>query len=229
MLVKKIEERKIIMSNNKKLSYNLIIKNFVRVITIILCIFYLLSKDISPVIGGVVFLGTSLGIDIILKLIRIKLTNIIDIIIQSFIFLSLFLGKMYNIYAVFPWWDSFLHFISGIIVGFVGILVFKILVSEKIYFTLPPLVKSLISFLFAVTSSALWEVWEFAGDKLFGFDSQLNSLTDTMTDICVCILGGVIISVIIYEFYKKEKFKFVGKTVEAFSKINIKEEDNKFR
>ena len=215
--------------SNKKLSYNLIIKNFVRVVTIILCIFYLLSKDISPVIGGFVFLGTSLGIDIVLKLIRIKLTNIIDLIIQSFIFLCLFLGKMYNIYAVFPWWDSFLHFISGIIVGFAGILVFKILVSEKIYFILSPLVKSLISFLFAVTSSALWEICEFTGDRLFGLDSQLNSLTDTMTDICVCTLGGVIISVIIYEFYKKQKFKFVGKTVEAFSKINIKEEHNKFR
>lgn len=214
-------------SNKRKLSYNLVLKNFVRIMTFILCIFYLLNKNISPIIGGIAFLGTSLGIDIILRLIKIKLTNVIDVMIQSFIFLCLFLGKMYNIYAVFPWWDSFLHFISGIIVGFAGILTIKILLSEQTYCDLTPLVKALSAFLFAVASSALWEIWEFAGDQLFGFDSQLNSLIDTMTDMYVCTLGGLIISLIIYRFYKKGKFKFIGKGVEDFSKINIKEEHNK--
>ncbi len=207
--------------NRKKVPYNLILKNFVRVITIILCIFYLLNHNTKHIIGGIIFLITSLSVDIALKFIKIKLTNIIDLIIQSYIFLCLFLGKMYNIYTIFPWWDLFLHFISGIIIGLVGILAFSILIPKPVFNKLSPLVKALNTFLFAVASSALWEIWEFAGDELFGLNSQLNSLKDTMGDIIACALGGVLINIIIYKYYKKGNFRLIGEIVESFSKINI--------
>lgn len=216
------------MIKNKKISYNIILKNFIRILTLILCGFYLINHEDSHISGGLIFLITSLGVDIALRLIKIKLTNFIDLIVQIFIFLCLFLGKMYNIYAVFPWWDSFLHFISGIIIGLAGVLILRIFVPEKIFHNLSPLFKGLYGFIVAVASSALWEIWEFAGDQLFGLDSQLNSLMDTMTDICVCTVGGLIIGLIIYEFYKREKFKFIGKAVESFAVINSKEKPNKF-
>lgn len=51
-----------------------------------------------------------------------------------------------------------------------------------------------------------------------------------MTDICACTLGGIIISILIYRFYKKGTFRFIGEIVEQFSKINAKNKkyDNKF-
>lgn len=218
------------MSKNKRVLYNLIIKNFFRLITVIPCFFYLLEHDVTHIVGAIVFLLTSLGVDIVFKLINVKLTSIIDLTVQVFIFLCLFLGKMCDMYIIFSWWDSFLHFISGIIIGIGGILALRILLPEEVFFKLSVLVKTLNAFLFSVASSALWEIWEFAGDQLFGFNSQLNSLTDTMIDICACTLGGIIISILIYRFYKKGTFRFIGEIVEQFSKINAKNKkyDNKF-
>ncbi|MDO4535947.1 MAG: hypothetical protein Q4B63_09080 [Clostridium perfringens] len=217
------------MQKHKEIHYNLILKNFIRVLTIILCIFYLINNNLIHILGGILFLITSLGIDLILKLIKINLTDISDFILQSFIFLGLFLGKMYNIYAVFPWWDLFLHFISGILIGIVGVLILNVLISKEIFENLSPIFKALYAFISAATSASLWEIFEFAGDRLFGFNSQLNSLIDTMEDICICVLGGLIMSVMVYKFYKQGKFKFIGEVVESFSKINIKEEPNKFQ
>lgn len=217
------------MKKNKRISYNLIFKNFVRILTVILCVFYLINNNLSYIDGGIMFLITSIGVDIILKLIKINLTNLADFILQGFIFLCLFLGSMYNIYSIFPWWDLFLHFISGILVGIAGLISLNFLVTEKIFESLSAIFKAIYSFVVVSASSALWEIWEFAGDQLFGFDSQLNSLVDTMGDICICVLGGVIISIMVYKFYKKDKFKFIGKTIEAFSKINIKEKHNKLK
>lgn len=215
------------MKKAKKIHYNLALKNFIRILTIILCIFYLITNNLIHIFGGVLFLITSLGIDLILKLIKINLTDISDFIFQGFIFLALFLGKMYNIYVVFPWWDLFLHFISGILIGIVGLWLLSFLVSQNIFKNLSPIFKAIYVFIIATSSSALWEIFEFAGDRLLGFNSQLNSLVDTMGDICICVLGGLIISIMVYKFYKKNKFKFIGKSVEDFSIINTKRECNK--
>lgn len=216
------------MKKSKEIHYNLVLKNFIRVLTIILCIFYLITNNLIHIFGGVLFLVTSLGIDLLLKLIKISLTHISDFILHSFIFLALFLGKMYNIYVVFPWWDLFLHFISGILIGIVGLWLLSFLVSQNIFKNLSPMFKSIYVFMIATSSSALWEMFEFAGDRLLGFNSQLDSLVDTMGDICICVLGGFLISIVVYQFYKKGKFQFIGKAVEGFSIINIKEERDEF-
>lgn len=89
------------MSKNKRVLYNLIIKNFFRLITVILCFFYLLEHDVTHIVGAIVFLLTSLGVDIVFKLINVKLTSIIDLTVQVFIFLCLFLGKMCDMYIIF--------------------------------------------------------------------------------------------------------------------------------
>ena len=60
------------MSKNKRVLYNLIIKNFFRLITVILCFFYLLEHDVTHIVGAIVFLLTSLGVDIVFKLINVK-------------------------------------------------------------------------------------------------------------------------------------------------------------
>lgn len=208
------------MDKNKKLTYNIIFKNAIRCLAIISCFIYFINTEHDNAMGGVLFLITSLGVDIILKLIKINLTNIIDFILHGFIILCLLLGKMYNIYGILPWWDLFLHFISGILVGIAGLLLLRFSNSEECFNNFTPFFKATYAFIMSIASSAVWEAIEFVGDQTLGMDSQLNSLTDTMSDICICIVGGLIISVIIYLFYKKDKFKFIGKTVESFSRKN---------
>lgn len=205
-----------------KKSYNIIFKNFIRILAIILCVFYVVNSNLSYIKGGIMFLITSIGVDMILKLIKINLTNLADFILQGFIFLALFVRNMCNIYTVFPWWDLFLHFVSGILIGIVGLCLLRFLVTEELFESLSAIFKAIYSFMIVTASSSIWEMIEFAGDKLLGFNSQLNSLLDTMGDIYICVLGGGIISIIIYKFYKKNKFKFIGRIVEVFSIMNVK-------
>ena len=70
------------------------------------------------------------------------------------------------------------------------------------------------SIIFAIASAAVWEIWEFSTDKLFGFTSQNNSLDDTMWDIICGSLMGVIANIPLYLYIKGKKIKFIEKIVD---------------
>lgn len=103
-----------------------------------------------------------------------------------FIILSLFFGRVLNIYAIIPFWDKILHFLSGFILFSAGEEVFRSLgAAEK---------KHLIffSFLFASSAAGIWEIYEFSLDNLFGFNSQNASLPDSMLDMIFGNLSAII-------------------------------------
>ncbi|MDZ7684118.1 MAG: hypothetical protein U5O39_03165 [Gammaproteobacteria bacterium] len=62
----------------------------------------------------------------------------------------------------------------------------------------------MFSFMFAVGVGALWEIFEFAMDSIFGLDMQKamlgdpSGLTDTMWDLILDALGALTISTIGY-------------------------------
>ena len=47
-----------------------------------------------------------------------------------------------------------------------------------------------MSFSFAITIGALWEIFEFAMDQVFGLNMQKTGLVDTMWDLIVDTLGA---------------------------------------
>ncbi|GAB6138046.1 hypothetical protein [Halanaerobaculum tunisiense] len=126
------------------------------------------------------------------------------IIILLFIFASLYLGELQEYYLKFWWWDIMLHALSGIILGFIGfILVYLLNQGQQIKVTLSPLFIAIFSFTFALSVGALWEIFEFFMDLNFGLNMQKSSLVDTMWDLIVDSLGGLITSTIGYLYVKK--------------------------
>jgi len=121
-------------------------------------------------------------------------------------------------YSILPWWDIFLHFTSGALLGFLSLIILKPLIGENNLKTLPPLFIGIYILLFTISGATLWEFWEFAGDQLLGFDSQLNSLTDTMTDMISGSLSGVILSIMGFLHIKNGSFKFLDKFINAIKK-----------
>lgn len=210
------------MKTKDKITYNLWFKWTIWAITSVLCIYYFIKGQMGYIEGGVMFLASAIGIDIFLKLIKIKLSDSTDFIIQLFIFACLFMGKMYNIYSILPWWDSFVHFISGILLGIGSLLLLTIQVKEDVIKKLQPIFIATYGFLSSVAAAGLWEIWEFAGDQLFGLNSQGNSLMDTMTDICMGASGGIIAAILIYIYFKNGTFKFIGDFMDTFLMINKK-------
>ncbi len=119
-----------------------------------------------------------------------------------FIFATLFLGEVRDFYIRIWWWDMLLHASSGVLLGLLGFLVLYMLnESDRVGFALRPASLGFFAFCFAVALGALWEIFEFAMDQLFGMTMQKpmlgdpSGLTDTMWDLIVDTAGAVVASV----------------------------------
>jgi uncharacterized membrane protein YjdF len=146
----------------------------------------------------------------------------------AFVFASLFLGEIHGYYSRFWWWDIALHSCSGFLLGIIGFLLVHVLnETEDIEVHLKPGFVALFAFLFAVGIGALWEIFEFAMDSLFGMNMQKamsgdpSGLTDTMWDLIVDTLGALIIAVLGYGYIKTARNEsFLERWIQAFIKNN---------
>lgn len=127
----------------------------------------------------------------------------------GFVFASLFLGEVRGYYTRFWWWDVALHTASGFLLGIVGfLLVYVLNEKEEIDVHMKPGFVAFFAFLFAVGFGAIWEVFEFAMDSLFGMNMQKamfgdpSGLTDTMWDLIVDTVGAGVISILGYGYLK---------------------------
>lgn len=90
-----------------------------------------------------------------------------------FTFLAMFLGEILSFYDHFPWWDSMLHFSSGVMFGIIGYMLFISLNRDcGIRKRLNPVSVVLFVFCFSVSCGTVWEIFEFAGDTLFRMNMQ---------------------------------------------------------
>lgn len=142
-----------------------------------------------------------------------------EILILVFVFASLFLGEVRDYYTAYWWWDIVLHIGSGIALGFIGFLILFVLYKgNKI--NASPFTIALFSFCFAVAIGAVWEIFEFAMDQLFGLNMQKSGLIDTMWDLIVDSLGALLASAIGYIYLKKREVFFIDRIIKRFVKDN---------
>lgn len=153
-----------------------------------------------------------------------ELPNYMSILYFIFLYCAIYLGEVRNFYYLVPHWDTILHAFSGAMLGALGFTLVRILNdSEKVRVTLSPLFICLFAFCFALAVGALWEIYEFAGDSIFGLNMQKfrladgtelvghTALRDTMKDIIIDAIGAFIITLIGYftllgkPQYKKHK------------------------
>ncbi len=76
-----------------------------------------------------------------------------------------------------PFWDTFLHFISGfllIIIGIFLLYIFKDKIRVNLLFTV------IISFLFTMSCALFWECFEYTSDMLFKTDMQRDRIVTTI-------------------------------------------------
>ena len=111
--------------------------------------------------------------------------------ISVFVFATLFLGEVFDFYNRFWCWDVVLHGFSAIGFGIIGFL-FVFYLFEGDRYAAPPWALGLIAFAFALSIGALWEIFEFAMDRVFGLNMQKSGLLDTMWDLIVDTLGALV-------------------------------------
>ncbi len=105
----------------------------------------------------------------------------------AFILLSVFAGKSLQFYTRVPHWDKLLHFLSGILLYFIGVRLCIKFDSQA-----NTVLQKYFGLLFAVAAAGVWELYEFTGDLLFSLNAQNGSLSDTMTDILAGSLSALL-------------------------------------
>lgn len=158
---------------------------------------------------------------------RIAIPAEFEILALMFIFTSLFLGEVRGYYERFWWWDLLLHTTSGLLLGIVGfLLVYALNETADINLSMRPHFVALFAFVFAVAIGALWEIFEFTMDRIFGVNMQkpmlddASGLTDTMWDLIVDAVGALIISMLGWSHMKHHTRSFIDLWIQKFVRRN---------
>ncbi len=113
-----------------------------------------------------------------------------------FLFLSIYLGSFLDLYHILWWWDILIHALAGLLLGFLAMFLVNHLAKKGAN---SPVYIFLFVFCFSLSLTALWEIFEFMIDELFGMDMQRasdlvgqNALFDTMFDIISGTVGAII-------------------------------------
>lgn len=142
-----------------------------------------------------------------------------EILIVVLVYASIFLGEVQGYYTLFWWWDLVLHAGFALALGFVGFGVLYVLYrGDKI--RARPSTIAIFSFCFAVAFGALWEIFEFSMDQIFGYHMQKSGLLDTMWDLIVNAVGAFIASFIGYIYLKRGGFLMFDRLIDKFVKNN---------
>jgi hypothetical protein len=143
------------------------------------------------------------------KRFHVRIPHEFELLAIVLIYASLFLGEVHGYYVRYWWWDIVLHTGSGFLLGILGfLLVYVLNENDQVNLDLTPGFMALFAFTFALAFGALWEIFEFALDQVFGLNTQKpmfgdpSGLTDTMLDLIVDATGAFIIAVLGYGYLR---------------------------
>jgi len=121
-----------------------------------------------------------------------------------FLYGTLFMGEIFNAYERFWWWDVAFHTGSAVAFAMIGTMALLILLkADKL--TVPPFWVAVFAFAIAVAIGAVWEIYEYGMDQIFGLNMQKSGLVDTMNDLIVDSLGAIVGAVAGYLYLSRNK------------------------
>ena len=180
-----------------------------KVVSIIIGIVVGVNQIINNLPTGEIFISFSLIIIVllpnILRRFNLKISPTIEFIYLLFIFFAQTLGSVLNFYQTFYFYDKAMHFLSGIISSFAGIL---ILVKFGKYNEKNGAFNCVMIIFTVMAIAGFWEIFEFTANLRFGGDAQkvvATGVNDTMTDIIAALLGSILVC--IFYLYERETSK----------------------
>lgn len=178
----------------------------IRVLMVISIINFLINKEWFLAFATLVIFGLIM-IPRVLKIkYKVVLPYDFEIATVVFIYLSIYLGSLRNYYERFSYWDTILHFQSGILLWIIGFfLVFILNVQEWTRLRLSAGFVSFFAVTFSVSMWVIWEIYEFIMDTFFHFNMQKSGIPDTMEDLIINALGAIIVAIIGYVWMKNNR------------------------
>ena len=122
-------------------------------------------------------------------------------------------GSILKLYDKFPGYDRVVHFISGLILGYIGYYIGDYL-FRKLEMPHERFIITLFAGLFSFSCAGFWEIIEFSTDCVMHMGVQHGN-TDTMGDIVSGYLGGALFQLLKLFEHRKELSK---ETIRSFFK-----------
>lgn len=191
----------------KKLNlFNKILIILSSIINTICLVLTLMGKYDANVLGCLSYYLLMI-VPFVLKKLKVEFSDPIKTVYIVFMICACLVGSILKFYGRIYWFDSFVHYISGILTAFLGFIVlirFKKYNEKNIAFNI------VFMILLTLSVAALWECFEFTVDMTLGGDTQkvmTTGVTDTMKDIICALFGGLLSSIMYaYEFVNKKKW-----------------------
>lgn len=175
-----------------------------------------------------------------LKRYKLDIPDFIYIIFILFCMAHFFLGEILGFFVKVSWWDNLLHTFSGCMIALLSFSLINLLnKTNGKDFKLNIWFASIFAFALTLAIGALWEIYEFASDMLFESNMQrayvstmsgrgeplvgMAALEDTMNDLILDAVGGLIVCVVCAICVKTNKLK-----LEDLSVIKKQSQEEKF-
>lgn len=137
-----------------------------------------------------------------------------------FMFSTLILGEIANLYNMLWWWDVALHVVSSAGIAIIGFIIITLIYKDRDMKAAPWLTTFLV-FSFAMALAVVWEIYEFLIDLFFETDTPMQlGNTDTMTDLIVAVMGAIIVCAYGFDYIKRQRtITVIAATIEE-GKVN---------
>lgn len=165
---------------------------------------------------------------ILWRVCRLRPVLLAELVFDWFVFAAVPFASLFGAYDLIPYWDKILHFLSGFLFAALGTTVYF---AKKPGHALDPadaFNAALYTWMFAMMSAVLWEIWEYLV-SFSGADPQQVAVTgvgDTMGDIIVCTVGGLITAVSCWKYLRRAGKGHIGLMMRLFEAVyreNIRE------
>lgn len=158
----------------------------------------------TKVFMGFLTVGVMVALALVQRRFHHPLPPILASIIYIFVFISVVAGTFGGGYRI-QHFDKFLHVFSGLWIGYGSWVILRRVLGNGGVSSLSNSFILLYILCFSLAAAAAWELLEFAGDKLFAFTAQGRDPDDTMFDMIMGGIGGLIAAVAILIVRHKDK------------------------
>jgi len=211
-----------------------------KLVNIILLTVYLLTSAASLfyniyiqsmylVLLSVISLAAAVVPVILFKLIKKPVIEQAVFLYYLFTYFALVIGSALQGYDRFPALDKIMHFLSGFLFSVVGLALFYHLKADKAITAGDAPLATVFSQAVNLSVACIWEFYEYIASTLLGTDIQHvldTGVSDTMQDMLVCALGGLITSLLIYYYIKKQRSSFLMRLFQSYYDHIINKEQN---
>lgn len=138
---------------------------------------------------------------------RVRLPPSLHAMYAALLIAAPWMGAALGRYAAWPWWDTVVHFYSGVPIALGCVLVLGLAAARR-GLAMPHGLEALTVVALHSLVALLWEVAEFTADQVLGAHTQKGN-TDTMTDLIVGTLGALLVALALYAHRTRGPFNWM--------------------